>query len=217
MPNTLEPSRPERALGRRDGRAVQARLYEVEHYLTLIVIGNEGLLETTKIGVATLVFEAVGGTRWGSVLQSPNQRSALANNCETIKQILRKEFAPQENERRERDKLQEPFQRRSVSEYLNSRTYHTLSRINNDKNRDEIFPGLRNRSKIGVMKVNPDSLQEATNVALNADGGLSSVSRYPQKRTFNQRNFEQRVFHVHTSGFDKPITESLSKTALPWR
>lgn len=83
MPNDLKAKKPEAFVGTRDALAVEAWLYQMEHYSMLIEVGNEPLPEATKVGFAVSLFKVIAPTWFYSVIKSQEQNVAVRNNWES--------------------------------------------------------------------------------------------------------------------------------------
>lgn len=169
---TLKPNKPGEYDGKRDSLVVNTWIHKVQDYFSIVEFGNPTLQLTDemKIRYACTCLSGIASNWWYTKLQSENYPTTWAD----FKTELRKEFIPQDSIRRARDKLRRLVQRTSVSTYLNEfrNIVLTISSIGEDEKLDKFVSGLKPQIRIEVLKSNPQSLDEACNIALNVDSAI---------------------------------------------
>lgn len=113
---SLKPNKPETYDGKRDFLTVNTWLYKVEQYLTLIHLTNPGtpLNDASRVMYASTFLTGTAAVWWHTVVQVNQTPATWAE----FKELIVKEFVPDDHVRRSRDKLRKLKQTTSVSNFL---------------------------------------------------------------------------------------------------
>jgi len=175
---SIKPVRPEPYDGKRDAMAVNTWIYQLQVYFSLILVSNNGieLTDEVKINLASSLMKGNAASWWYMLVQSGNVPQAWV----TFKEAVRREFVPQDQVRRSRDRLRELQQKGSVSSYLNIFRNITISipNMSEDEKLDKFCAGLKPNIRLEVLKAGPSNMDDASRIALNVDSALYGIGMF---------------------------------------
>lgn len=174
----IKANKPESYDGRRDALAVNTWLYQVEMYLNVVQMNNPQQIidENTKVSVASTFLSGHAAQWWFMIVQS----GQVPAHWEEFVACVRNEFIAQDSVRRARDRLRSLFQKASVSSYLNQfrNIIIAIPGMNEGEKLDRFCAGLKPQVRLEVLKANPETLNEASQIALNVDNALTGVGMF---------------------------------------
>lgn len=182
---TLKPSKPDVYDGKRDALTVDAWIYQVDTYLNLLTLSNPELNLTEEIKVqyaSTLLKKNAANWYYMQV-----QIGITPATWEAFKTGLRAEFVPQDNVRRQRDKLTKLVQSNSVAFYLETFRNIVISipDISEAEKLDKFLNGLKPMIRLEVLKAGCNNMTDAARVALNVDSALYGAGMFQGQNAFN--------------------------------
>lgn len=177
---SIKPVRPEPYEGKRDGMVVNTWLYQLQVYFSLVNVSNNGeeLNDEVKINLATSLMKGNAASWWFMKVQS----GLVPQLWDEFMECVRHEFVPQDQVRRNRDKLRTLYQKGSVSAYLNlfRNIVISIPNITEDEKLDKFCSGLKPEIKLEVLKAGPISMDAAARIALNVDSAMYSTGNFLQ-------------------------------------
>lgn len=166
---SIKPARPDSFEGKRNALTVAAWLYQVETYLNLMALTNPTLNVTDEIRIqfATTLMKKNAANWWYMQVKAGNTPTTWSE----FKNRVRTEFIPQDTQRRQRDKLRELVQTKSVSSYLESfrNIIISISDLSEAEKLDKFVSGLKPMIRLEVLKAGCNNIDDASRVALNVD------------------------------------------------
>ncbi len=182
---TLKPSKPDVYDGKRDAVTVDSWIFQVDTYLNLLSIGNPqlNLTEEIKVQFATTLLKNNAANWYYMQVQAGN----IPATWEEFKNRLRAEFVPQDNVRRQRDKLSRLVQNKSVALYLETFRNIVISipDISEAEKLDKFLNGLKPMIRLEVLKAGCKNMNDASRVALNVDSALYGAGMFHGQNVFS--------------------------------
>ena len=175
---SLKPSKPEIFEGKRDSLAVNSWLYQVDTYLNLLALSSPelNLTDEIKIQFASTLLKSNAANWYYMRVQAGD----VPNTWDDFKNGVRNEFVPQDNTRRQRDKLNKLIQNKSVASYLESfrNTVIAIPDISEAEKLDKFLNGLKPMIRLEVLKSGCDNMNDASRIALNVDSALYGAGMF---------------------------------------
>lgn len=174
----IKANKPEAFEGRRDALHVNTWLYQVEMYLNVSQMNSPEQLidDNMKVTVASTLLKGTAANWWFTLVQS----GQAPGQWEDFVACVRNEFIPQDSVRRARDRLRGLVQKTSVSSYLNifRNIVIAIPDMNEGEKLDRFCAGLKPQVRLEVLKANPESVANASQVALNVDNALMGAGMF---------------------------------------
>lgn len=169
---TLKPNKPDTFDGQRELLAVNAWVYQLEQYFSLVLFGGTALNDQVQISFASSLMKGHASKWWYMQIQGGVAPDTWAEFIAAVRQ----EFVPQDSTRQARDKLRQLSQKTSVSNYVNDfqNTVIAIPNMTAEEMIDRFVSGLKPRTRIEVLKSNPSDFAAACRIALNVDNAMYS-------------------------------------------
>ena len=133
------------------------------------------LTEHSRIMFATTFLSGTAAVWWYTIVQA----NAVPTPWDKFKEMLQKEFIPDDHVRRSRDKLRKLRQIGSVAKYLSDfrNLVLTIPVMTEGERLDRFTEGLKYDVRIEVLKSSVNTFDEATRIALRIDDAVWSASK----------------------------------------
>lgn len=175
---TIKPSKPDIFEGKRDALVVESWIYQIETYLNLLRLSNPELniTDEMKIQFSSTLMKKNAASWWYMQVQGGN----LPQTWDQFKNMFRSEFVPQDSVRRQRDKLRNLVQTKSVSLYLETFRNLVISipDISEAEKLDKFVNGLKPMIRLEVLKAGCNNMHDASRIALNVDSALYGAGMF---------------------------------------
>lgn len=173
----LKPNKPDTYDGKRDFLTVNAWLYQVEQYLSLIQLGSPDALisDHNQISFASSYLKGNAAVWWFNLINSNSSPTTWA----LFRESIVNEFVPADHARRARDKLRKIKQTGSVEKYLAEyrNIVLTINDMNDGEKMDRFVEGLKYSVKVEVLKSGCNSFEDCARIALNIDSAIWGAKR----------------------------------------
>lgn len=174
----IKANKPEPYDGRRDALQVNSWLHQVQNYLYVTQANNpqQAIDEIMKVTVASSLLKGTAANWWYMLVQSGQAPGTWEEFCGAV----RNEFVPQDSVRRARDRLRGLVQKTSVSTYLSMfrNIVIAIPGMSEDEKLDRFCAGLKPQVRLEVLKGNPETLNDASTIALNVDNALMGAGMF---------------------------------------
>lgn len=141
----LKPNERQVFNGTRDFFTLNRWLYKVEQYFNVIQLANANfsLADGNRISYDTNLLIDTGAIWWYTILKAKN----MPQTWEEFVVAIRKEFIPEDHERRARDALRTCKQTGSVSQYLSMfrNIVLTIPGMSSSEKWDKVASGLKSK------------------------------------------------------------------------
>ena len=174
----IKANKPEAYDGRRDALQVNTWLYQVQMYLHVSQMNNpqQAIDENMKVTVASTLLKGTAANWWFMMVQSVQAPGTWDEFCAAV----RNEFIPQDSVRRARDRLRGLVQKTSVAAYLNlfRNIVIAIPGMSEGEKLDRFCAGLKPQVRLEVLMGNPETLCDASKIALNVDNALMGAGMF---------------------------------------
>lgn len=182
----LKPIKPEAFFGDSTKDDVDLWLFLIEQWLLAGYVN----VDTEKIVLATGLLRGAALTWWRSLYDAPNTPSTWVE----FKTQIRAAFQPINPIEDARDRLARLRQNTSVNAYASifRKTVLEIPSITDDEKKDRFIRGLKRRTLEHVRVRNPDTFEEAVQIASRYDSLLASYGRFENQRSNRPNNYSIR-------------------------
>ena len=175
----LKPNKPVCFNGSRDFLVVNTWLYKVEQYFVLVQVANANVVlsDANRISFATTLLTGTAAVWWYTVLKA----NEVPQSWDSFVAAIRREFIPEDHERRARDSLRACKQSGSVATYLSNfrNIVLTIPDMSASEKWDKFVSGLKPKIQFEVRKSSCVEFEEATKIAMRVEAAFAGVSSDP--------------------------------------